>query len=177
MSVYIYYPHGTQETKNGLNPLFVVGGEAKSGKKKTHHSPFCWILKSILVVVNFFISNPNPPQKKKKKHDSARPHRLFFISSFFQSGWGSWSQVHRSSPAVLDKKEGSLFRDPWPWVPKLGGMLRNPGVLQSHVARGEMKNLHAAVARSSCSSQNVQNTRVLKHFWRFGCRKGVRQMR
>ena len=39
------------------------------------------------------------------------------------------------------------------------------------------ENLHAAVARSSFSSQNVQNTSVLEHFWRFGCRKGVRQMR
>ena len=37
--------------------------------------------------------------------------------------------------------------------------------------------LHAAVARSSSSSQNVHNTCVLEHFWRLGCRKGVRQMR
>ena len=37
--------------------------------------------------------------------------------------------------------------------------------------------LHVAVARSLFSSQNVQNTGVLEHFWRFGCRKGVRQMR
>ena len=37
--------------------------------------------------------------------------------------------------------------------------------------------LHAAVARSSSSSQNVQTTCILEHFWRFGSRKGVRQMR
>ena len=29
--------------------------------------------------------------------------------------------------------------------------------------------LHAAVARSTFSSQNVQNTCVLHHFWRFHC--------
>ena len=40
-----------------------------------------------------------------------------------------------------------------------------------------IKKLHAAVAQSSSSSQNVQKTSVLAHFWRFGCRKGVGQMR
>ncbi len=171
-------PWGTRN-KEWFKPTFCGGmGKAKSGKKKTNHSPFCWILKSILVVVNFFISNPNhPPKKKRKKHDSARPHRLFFIL-----GWGSWSQVHRSSPAVLDQKRGEDNR--------LGPMAMEKNLVacweilesfkrrvQSHVARGEMKNLHATVARSFCSSQNVQNTRVLKHFWRFGRRKDVRQMR
>ena len=36
---------------------------------------------------------------------------------------------------------------------------------------------HAAVAPSTFTSQNAQNSFVLKHFWRFRCRKGVRQKR
>ena len=38
---------------------------------------------------------------------------------------------------------------------------------------GQRKNqkLHAAVARSTFSSENVQNTSVPDHFWKFRCRK------
>ena len=36
------------------------------------------------------------------------------------------------------------------------------------------ENLHAAVARSAFSSQNVQNTSAPEHFLKFGCRKIAR---
>ena len=35
--------------------------------------------------------------------------------------------------------------------------------------------LHAVVARSTFASQNVQNTWVLEHFWKLGCRKSARR--
>ena len=35
--------------------------------------------------------------------------------------------------------------------------------------------VHAVVARSTCRSQNVQNTPLSDHFWRFGCRKSARR--
>ena len=35
--------------------------------------------------------------------------------------------------------------------------------------------VHAVVARSTFPSQNVKNTRVSDHFWRFGCRKSARR--
>ena len=34
--------------------------------------------------------------------------------------------------------------------------------------------LHAAVAKSTFASQNVQNTACLDHFWKFRCRKIAR---
>ena len=34
----------------------------------------------------------------------------------------------------------------------------------------DVEKVHTVVARSTFRSQNVQNTRVLDHFWRFGCR-------
>ena len=46
-----------------------------------------------------------------------------------------------------------------------------------HFWSQDAKKLHAAVARRAFSSQNVQSTCVLERFWRFRCRKGVRQKR
>ena len=37
----------------------------------------------------------------------------------------------------------------------------------------DLEKLHAAVARSIFPSQNVQNTCVLPHFFKFRCRKNV----
>jgi len=34
----------------------------------------------------------------------------------------------------------------------------------------DVEKVHAVVARSTCRSQNVQNTTCSRHFWRFGCR-------
>ena len=39
----------------------------------------------------------------------------------------------------------------------------------------DVEKVHAVVARSTFPSQNVQNTPVSDHFWRFGCRKSVRR--
>ena len=41
---------------------------------------------------------------------------------------------------------------------------------------GQMRDdkLHAVVARSTCRSQNVQNTRGSDHFWKLRCRKSAR---
>ena len=50
---------------------------------------------------------------------------------------------------------------------KVGSLKRR---VRSQLARGEIKKLHAVVARSTFPSQNVKNTRVSDHFWRFRCR-------
>ena len=63
---------------------------------------------------------------------------------------------------------------------KVGSLKRR---VRSHLARWEMKNctplwreahfqvkMHAAVARSTFRSQNVQNTTCSRHFWTFRCR-------
>ena len=34
----------------------------------------------------------------------------------------------------------------------------------------DVEKMHAVVARSTCPSQNVENTTCSRHFWRFGCR-------
>ena len=39
----------------------------------------------------------------------------------------------------------------------------------------DVEKVHAVVARSTCRSQNVKNTRGSDHFWRFGCRKSARR--
>ena len=44
---------------------------------------------------------------------------------------------------------------------------------------GQMRHekVHAVVARSTFASQNVQNTSVSDHFWKFRCRKSARRCR
>ena len=37
------------------------------------------------------------------------------------------------------------------------------------------KKVHAVVARSTCPSQNVQNTPLSDHFWKLWCRKSARR--
>ena len=39
----------------------------------------------------------------------------------------------------------------------------------------DVEKVHAVVARSTSPSQNVQNTPLSDHFWRFGCRKSARR--
>ena len=39
----------------------------------------------------------------------------------------------------------------------------------------DVEKLHAAVAKSTFASQNVQNTACLDHFWKFRCRKIARR--
>ena len=39
----------------------------------------------------------------------------------------------------------------------------------------DVEKAHAVVARSTFPSQNVQNTRVSDHFWKFRCRKSARR--
>ena len=41
----------------------------------------------------------------------------------------------------------------------------------------DVKKLHVAVPRCTFQSQNAQNASDLEQFWRFRCRKGVRQKR
>ena len=42
-------------------------------------------------------------------------------------------------------------------------------------AQRRNQKLHAAVAKSTFASQNVQNTACLDHFWKFRCSKIVRR--
>ena len=39
----------------------------------------------------------------------------------------------------------------------------------------DVEKVHAVVARSTCPSQNVQNTSVSDHFWKLRCRKSARR--
>ena len=39
----------------------------------------------------------------------------------------------------------------------------------------DVEKVHAVVARSTCPSQNVQNTRGSDHFWKLRCRKSARR--
>ena len=42
-------------------------------------------------------------------------------------------------------------------------------------AQSRQEKLHAAVARSTISSQNVQNTSAAERFWKLGCGKMARR--
>ena len=55
---------------------------------------------------------------------------------------------------------------------KAGSLKRR---VRSHLARWEMKKLHAIVARSTFRSQNAQNTPAPDHFWKLRCRKIARR--
>ena len=48
-------------------------------------------------------------------------------------------------------------------------MLKTPG-FRTTFGGSDVEKLHAVVARSTFQSQNVKNTRVSDHFWRFRCR-------
>ena len=54
---------------------------------------------------------------------------------------------------------------------KVGSLKRR---VRSHLARREMKKVHAVVARSTFASQNVQSTPLSDHFWKLRCRKSAR---
>ena len=63
-------------------------------------------------------------------------------------------------------------------------MICGPGGWKSRLAKaagvepaGQMRDekLHAIVARSTCRSQNVQNTPFSDHFWKLRCRKSARR--
>ena len=45
---------------------------------------------------------------------------------------------------------------------------------RSHFGSCDLQNWHAAVARSTFSSQNAQNTTFAESFWKFRCRKMAR---
>ena len=49
---------------------------------------------------------------------------------------------------------------------------KTPGV-RTIFGGSDVEKAHAVVARSTCRSQNVKNTRGSDHFWRFRCRKSA----
>ena len=54
-------------------------------------------------------------------------------------------------------------------------MLQNwPASVWTTFVCSDVEKLHAAVAKSTFASQNVQNTACLDHFWTFRCRKIAR---
>ena len=53
-------------------------------------------------------------------------------------------------------------------------MWKTPGV-RTTFGSCDVEKVHAVVARSTFPSQNVQNTRCSRHFWRFGCWKSARR--
>ena len=48
-------------------------------------------------------------------------------------------------------------------------MYKTPHV-RATFASSDVEKVHAVVARSTCRSENVQNTTCSRHFWRFRCR-------
>ena len=55
---------------------------------------------------------------------------------------------------------------------KVGSLKRR---VRGHLARWEMKKMHAVVAQSTSPRQNVQNTPFSDHFWKLRCRKSARR--
>ena len=53
-------------------------------------------------------------------------------------------------------------------------MYKKPHV-RANFGGSDVEKVHAVVARSTFPSQNVQNTRCSRHFWRFGCWKSARR--
>ena len=49
------------------------------------------------------------------------------------------------------------------------------GSKSRHAKAAGAEKLHAVVARSTCRSQNVQNTPFSDHFWKLRCRKSARR--
>ena len=80
---------------------------------------------------------------------------------------------HFSSGPLLEvrmlKKRTSLWREAHVQVT----MYKAPYV-RATFGGSDVEKAHVVVARSTCPSQNVQNTTCSRHFWRFGCRKSAR---
>ena len=51
-------------------------------------------------------------------------------------------------------------------------MLKTLGV-RTTFGSSDVEKVHAVVARSTCRSQHVKNTRASDHFWKLRCRKSV----
>ena len=87
-------------------------------------------------------------RKSKKKEDAdARKGRNVAKHCVFPMIWGSGGSKSRLAKAAGAEAAGQM-RD---------------------------KKLHAVVARSTFPSQNVQNTPLSDHFWKFRCRKSARR--
>ena len=87
-------------------------------------------------------------EKSKKKEDGdARKGRKVAKHYVFPMIWGSGGSKSRLAKAAGAEPAGQM-RD---------------------------EKLHAVVARSTCRSQNVQNTSASDHFWKLRCRKSARR--
>ena len=69
----------------------------------------------------------------------------------------------------MSKKCTRLWREAHLQVKKL----KTPHVRNTFKSYNDAK-VHAVVARSTCPSQNVQNTTCSEHFWKLRCRKSAR---
>ena len=81
---------------------------------------------------------------------------------------------HLSVGAILEvpkSKNGTLL---WREAHLQVKMLKN-WRCRSHFGRSDLKKWHAAVARSTFVSQNVQNTTCSGHFWTLSCSKMARR--
>ena len=96
----------------------------------------------------------------------------------WKNGTPLWREAHLQVNMLKNSGAGTTFEDPmwknctqlWREVPfqvKLYKTHQQRTVFWS----SDVEKLHAAVARSTCVSQNVQNTCVLAHFLKFRCRK------
>ena len=113
------------------------------------------------------------------KTDSVGP---LFAVPMSENCTPSWREAHLQVKMLKTDSAGPLFAVP---MSKNCTPLWREAYFQVKMSKArqlrttfwisDVKNLHATVARSTCVSQNVQNTCVLAHFLNFRCRKIVNQ--
>ncbi len=87
--------------------------------------------------------------------------------------WKNWRSRTTLGSWHVEKLDVALWREAHLQVKKLKAWR-----VRATFGSSDVRKLHTAVARSTFPSQNyAQSTSVSVHFWRFGCRKSVRQMR
>ena len=99
-----------------------------------------------------------------------------------KQGWGGSEK--RREEEKKSKKRKSEEEDPGPWKGKnvtihwLFPMICGSGGSKSRLAKAASAEppdeLHAVAARSTCPSQNAQNTSASEHSWKLRCRKNAR---
>ena len=98
------------------------------------------------------------------KSNCEEPYNRRKFRSEASDNMDGWKSRGRKSQRGEEKNRDSLCFFQWFVAPegrKLGSLKRR---VRSQLARGEMKKLHAVVARSTFPSQNVQSTSASDHF-------------
>ena len=86
-------------------------------------------------------------------------------------------KVRRKKMQVREKVGKSRFIVFFPMIWGSGGSKSNLAKAAGAEPAGPMRDekVHAGAARSTCRSQNVQNTPFSDHYWKLSCRKSARR--